>query len=94
VTDATTGLPVYDPVLTPPTSTTVTAPDGTTTTVTDPGGLPVTEPAYKSRFLTADGSQITAEEYAAIVAANAADPTAPQVPVYRAAFVGCTYHCG
>jgi hypothetical protein len=70
-------------VLTGPT--TVVEADGTTT-VTDPGGQPVLEPAYKTRFLAADGTQITAEAYTAGLAA--------EMPVYRAAFVGCTYHCG
>jgi hypothetical protein len=36
------------------------------------------------RYLNLDGSQITEEEY------NAAETT----QVYKAAFVGCTYHCG
>jgi hypothetical protein len=102
-------MPVYDPVLTEPVSapspadpgTATTAPDATSTppaAASDPGGAPVLEPAYKTRFLAADGTQITAEAYAATVASNvamaAADPAAATVPVYRAAFVGCTYHCG
>jgi alpha-tubulin suppressor-like RCC1 family protein len=108
VTDPLTGMPVYDPVLTEPISaspadpgTAATAPDATgvpTAATSDPGGAPVLEPAYKTRFLAADGTQITAEAYAATVASNAAmvaaDPAAATVPVYRAAFVGCTYHCG
>jgi alpha-tubulin suppressor-like RCC1 family protein len=88
-TDATTGMPVYDPVLTDPTV--VVDPETGVTTVTDPGGTPVMEPAYKTRFLTADGTQITAEEYTAIVASPEYSAASP---VYRAAFVGCTYHCG
>jgi alpha-tubulin suppressor-like RCC1 family protein len=110
VTDPLTGMPVYDPVLTEPvsaspvdpgTAATATASDTTgvpPAAASDPGGAPVLEPAYKTRFLAADGTQITAEAYAATVASNAAmvaaDPAAATVPVYRAAFVGCTYHCG
>ena len=50
--------------------------------------IPAMTPAYKMRYLAADGSQISKEAYDT---AKAADTNAP---VYRAAFVGCTYHCG
>jgi alpha-tubulin suppressor-like RCC1 family protein len=92
VTDPLTGMPLYDPVLTDPVAASV-APDGSAVPG-DPGGLPVTKAAYRTRFLAADGTQITPEEYAAAVAANATAPEGAAVPVYRAAFVGCTYHCG
>jgi alpha-tubulin suppressor-like RCC1 family protein len=45
------------------------------------------EPAYKMRYLLPDGTQISFDEY---TQNQAADP----VSCYRAAFVGCTYHCG
>jgi hypothetical protein len=46
------------------------------------------EPAYAIRYLRADGTVITKDEYEA--SSSSSDP-----PVaYRAAFVGCTYHCG
>jgi hypothetical protein len=48
----------------------------------------VMEPAYELRYLAADGSKISQEAYEAAKAADA------NAPVYRAAFVGCTYHCG
>jgi hypothetical protein len=44
-------------------------------------------PAYQMRYLAADGSQMSREAYDA---ATAADSNAK---VYRAAFVGCSYHC-
>jgi hypothetical protein len=47
--------------------------------------VPVMEAAYQMRYLVADGTQITKEEY---TAAKNADVDAM---VYRAAFVGCTY---
>jgi alpha-tubulin suppressor-like RCC1 family protein len=49
--------------------------------------VPVLEPVYQMRYLTADGTHITKEEY---TAAKNADVDAM---VYRAAFIGCTYHC-
>jgi alpha-tubulin suppressor-like RCC1 family protein len=49
--------------------------------------VPVMEPVYQMRYLTADGTQITKEEYAA---AKNADADADAM-VFRAAFVGCTY---
>jgi hypothetical protein len=46
----------------------------------------VSEPKYHTRYLAEDGSVLTKEAYdAALVAGER---------VYRAAFVGCTYHCG
>jgi hypothetical protein len=50
---------------------------------------PVTEPMYKTRYILADGTvtNMTDVEYET---RKASDPTG----VFRAAFVGCTYHCG
>jgi peroxiredoxin len=53
--------------------------------VTDDGSV-VVEPRYKMRWLLADGTQITQDEYTGRKAMGEA--------VYRAAFLGCTYHCG
>jgi alpha-tubulin suppressor-like RCC1 family protein len=86
------GMPTYSTVLTPPIySQAITTVDVGTGTISNPeqtlidaGGQPVLSPAYKMRYLNLDGSQITEEEY------NAAETT----QVYKAAFVGCTYHCG
>ena len=47
----------------------------------------VTESKYKMRWLDGNGTQITEQEYAASISAGS-------LGVYRAAFVGCTYHCG
>ena len=55
-------------------------------TLYDDAGSPVMENAYKVRYLKADGTQIDQAEYELLKAQNA--------EVYRAAFVGCTYHCG
>ena len=44
------------------------------------------EPAYKMRYITPDGGELTRAEYDAIIARGDV--------AYRAAFVGCTYHCG
>jgi hypothetical protein len=44
------------------------------------------EPAYAMRYLRADGTVITKAEYES--------SSSSDLPVYRAAFVGCTYHCG
>jgi hypothetical protein len=85
VTDGMTGMPVYDPVLTPSTTTT----DPVTGEITiDIGGLPVLAPAYKTRYLAADGSQITQETYEITKASDIL------ATVYKAAFVGVTYHSG
>ena len=46
------------------------------------------EQKYKLRYLTMDGSEITKELYDSFKAVDSG------YPVYRAAFVGCTYHCG
>jgi len=46
----------------------------------------VTEPEYEVRYLDAAGAVVTREAYDALVAAG--------TPAYRAAFVGCSYHCG
>tara|TARA_B100001093_G_scaffold57028_1_gene48232 strand:- start:493 stop:933 length:441 start_codon:yes stop_codon:yes gene_type:complete len=45
-----------------------------------------TEKAYNMRYLLADGTQITEEDYTTRKLNGET--------VYRAAFVGCTYHCG
>lgn len=44
------------------------------------------EPAYKMRYVAADGADLTRAEYDAAIAAGDV--------AYRAAFIGCTYHCG
>ena len=44
------------------------------------------EPSYEMRYLLPDGARITEAEYLANIANG--------VPCHRAAFVGCTYHCG
>ena len=41
---------------------------------------------FETRFLQADGTQITETEYNTKLAA--------EEEVYIACFVGCTYHCG
>ena len=51
----------------------------------------LTESLFKTRYLTIDGTKISQEEYDAIIATT---PTDIKPMVYRAAFVGCTYHCG
>jgi hypothetical protein len=77
------GMPVYVPAVTEPVVVATTNADGTTTTTTtDPGGQPVLAPAYKTRFLLQDGTQITADAYAAAIAAG--------TPAFRAAFIGIT----
>ena len=76
-----TGMPMYDPVL-------------------DAEGNRIMEPSYQMRYLKADGTQITAHEYADAVAANdaaigAGTAAAGTLPgLFRAGFVGCTYHSG
>jgi hypothetical protein len=54
--------------------------------VCDPNGNPIIESAYKVRYLKADNTQIEKSEYEKLKASGE--------KVYRAAFVGCTYHCG
>jgi len=44
---------------------------------------------YKMRYLLSDGTEITKEEYEKLLIKGSTTPN-----VYRAAFVGCTYHCG
>jgi hypothetical protein len=51
--------------------------------VLDAEGNAVMEPAYNLRYLRADGTQMTAEEYAAEVAAGKV--------AYRAALTGSVY---
>ena len=46
----------------------------------------VTEPEYEVRYLDAAGAVVSKEAYDGLVAAG--------TPAYRAAFVGCSYHCG
>jgi hypothetical protein len=50
------------------------------------GNVQIMEPRYKMRWLLSDGTQISEEDYARRRAAGET--------VHRAAFVGCTYHCG
>jgi len=45
-----------------------------------------TEKAYNIRYLLANGTQITEADY------NTRNTNGETV--YKAAFVGCTYHCG
>ena len=52
----------------------------------DDNGEPIMELQYKVRYLRADGTQISKEEYEVSKLSGE--------EVYRAAFVGCTYHCG
>jgi hypothetical protein len=52
----------------------------------DADGTPLFEPAFKVRYLLEDGTRIEKSEYD-FRKANGEK-------VYRAAFVGCTYHCG
>ena len=55
-------------------------------TVTDVNGNPIMQPEYKVRYLKEDGTQISKSEYLRLKESG--------VKVYKAAFVGCTYHCG
>jgi len=48
---------------------------------------PIVEPKYLVRFLNGTGEEITKEEYDAAKVAGTPE-------VFKAAFVGCTYHCG
>lgn len=52
----------------------------------DEDGQPIFEAAYKMRYLLPDGTQISKKEYES--------KKGKGEEVYRAAFVGCTYHCG
>jgi hypothetical protein len=67
---------------------TVLAPDGRPAWVqaTDAEGSLATEPAYDMRWLLADGAEVSEDEYNTRKAVGGV--------VYRAAFLGCTYHCG
>ena len=56
------------------------------TPLIDDNGQIIYELEYDIRYLQADGSQITKEEYITALSNN--------TQVYKAAFVGCTYHCG
>jgi hypothetical protein len=68
-------------------SRTVKNEDGTETIeIVDPP-VPQVEPSYELRYLQGDGTHITKDEYDAAILANNSS-------VFRAAFVGCTYHCG
>ena len=49
-------------------------------------GQPIYESSYKMRYLLADGTRISKKEYD--------QKKLKGEEVYRAAFVGCTYHCG
>ncbi len=57
------------------------------TTLLIPKIVPLTESKYKMRYVVADGSEISRTMYDDAMANGRGD-------VYRAAFVGCTYHCG
>ena len=96
VTDATTGHPVWVPatrtvyvdaatglVVVPPVDPRVADASKVELVAREE---PVTEAKYQMRYLDADGEQTSEAEYAKRVAEG--------VPAYRAAFVGCTYHCG
>jgi hypothetical protein len=52
----------------------------------DADGAPIMESRYKMRWLLSDGTQISEAEYT--------NHKAVGESVYKAAFVGCTYHCG
>jgi hypothetical protein len=52
----------------------------------DENGQTIMKPSYKIRYLNQNGSPITKLEYDELIQNNQ--------PVYIAAFVGCTYHCG
>jgi hypothetical protein len=54
--------------------------------VTDDNGNIIYEKEYKIRYVNMNGNIITEEEYTSNIANN--------IPSYKAAFVGCTYHCG
>jgi hypothetical protein len=75
VLDPVTGWPIWD---------TITV-EVTTNEITET--VPVMVPSYELRYILADSTQITKEEYDTHKANG-------DVQVYRAAFVGCTYHCG
>ena len=51
----------------------------------DSNGDMIMQPAYKMRYLNSNSDIITLDDYLEAKSNN--------VPVYRAAFVGCTYHC-
>ena len=51
----------------------------------DSNGDMIMQPAYKMRYLNSNSEIITLDDYLKAKSNN--------VPVYRAAFVGCTYHC-
>ena len=54
--------------------------------------VPLTEPKYEMRYVAADGSIISRAAYDDALDALASGRG--NEVVYRAAFVGCTYHCG
>lgn len=51
----------------------------------DSNGDMIMQPAYKMRYLNSNSDIITLDDYLEAKSNN--------IPVYRAAFVGCTYHC-
>ena len=51
----------------------------------DSNGDMIMQPAYKMRYLNSNSDLITLDEYL--------EDKSNNTPVYRAAFVGCTYHC-
>lgn len=52
----------------------------------DENGVPITKPAYRLRYLDADGTILTKDQYDARIQNGQ--------PAYLAAFVGCIYLCG
>jgi alpha-tubulin suppressor-like RCC1 family protein len=52
----------------------------------DSDNNPIMRPSYKTRYLNPDGTEITKAAYDASIIQKEL--------VYKAAFVGCTYHCG
>jgi hypothetical protein len=78
------GNPIWDIVM--QTTTTTTDVDGKSIVVPLDPPVPMQEPIYVMRYLLSDATQITLEEYNTRLANSE--------PVYKAAFIGCTYHCG
>jgi hypothetical protein len=78
------GNPIWDIVM--QTTTTTTDVDGKSITVPLDTPIPMQENDYEMRYLLPDGTQILIDEYTTRLANSEL--------VYRAAFLGCTYHCG
>jgi hypothetical protein len=74
---------------------TVIDPDtGATHTIIVPIDPPeiIMEPLYVINYVTNDGTVISLDEYNKQIGLAPDDPN--KIPVYKAAFIGCTYHCG